>query len=176
MNKLARPIALGLFLLFAPVQLLQANVAVNFVEGAPKDRFVIKNTGACTLSDIKLTIDLSTSEGGLIFDTSEKGAGVEVFQPFEVRQGNIQLTSAATVNDGDTVLSIRIPELGSGRTVSFTIDVDDTLVNSSLGQIRVADAEIAKTTLKLVLDENKPVSAVFGGDSSATVLLPSCPV
>ena len=66
----------------APVQ---ADIVVNFVESAPKDRFVIENTGECEFENLVVEIDLSGSAGGLIFDTTATGAGVEVFQPFEVR-------------------------------------------------------------------------------------------
>ena len=45
------------------------------------------------MQDLALEIDLTQSEGRLIFDTTATGAGVEVFQPFEVTHGNIALVS-----------------------------------------------------------------------------------
>jgi len=57
-----------------------ANVEVRFVESAPKDRFVVKNLGNCDLRDLTLEVDLGSSQGQLIFDTTASGAGVEVFQ------------------------------------------------------------------------------------------------
>ena len=62
----------------------RADIVVNFVESAPKDRFVIKNTGEYDFENLIVEIDLTSSVGRLIFDTTGNGAGVEVFQPFEV--------------------------------------------------------------------------------------------
>ncbi len=165
-------ITLGLILL--SIQLAQADVQVDFTESAPKDRFTIKNTGSCTLQDLTLIIDLSNSAGKLIFDTTASGAGVEVFQPFEVQEGDIQLISALAVNDGDTGLSLRIPKLLAGNTVSFTIDVDDTLPQSELGKIRVTGAEIAQSRLQVRAGKQAPVSALFGSDSKAIAVLKPC--
>ncbi len=82
-------------LLLLTGQSAQANIEVDFYESAPKDRFVIKNTGKCLLQDLTLEIDLTKSAGRLIFDTTATGAGVEVFEPFEVTRGNISLASKA---------------------------------------------------------------------------------
>ncbi len=166
-------LTLGLLLLFTP--LAQATIQVSFTESAPKDRFSIRNTGSCTLTQLTLTIDLSSSVGKLIFDTTDSGAGVEVFQPFEVREGEIQLISAQTVGDGDSALVLRIPTLAADSRVSFTIDVDDTLPQSELGNIRVTDAEIAQSRLQVETPTQAAVSALFGNDSSATAVLAPCP-
>ncbi|WP_372739865.1 hypothetical protein, partial [Neptunomonas sp.] len=55
---------------------VNANVMVNYIEGAPKDRFVITNTGECSLQTVRVDIDLTNTMGGLIFDTTASGAGV----------------------------------------------------------------------------------------------------
>lgn len=172
MRKFTKYTVFSLLLLGA--QFAQANIQVDFTESAPKDRFTIKNTGSCNLQDLTLTLDLSNSAGKLIFDTTASGAGVEVFQPFEVRQGDIKLTSAARVNDGDTTLSVSIPGLPAGEAVSFTIDVDDTLPQSELGMIRVTGAEIAQGRFQVKVGAQDPVSAVFNGDSRATAVLAAC--
>ena len=116
---------------------------MSFYESAPKDSFVLKNTSECVLEDLVFNVDLSKTAGRLIFDTTSSGAGVEVFQPFEVVNGSLTLVSSAKVNDGDTNLKIKIKRIAPTDSVSFTIDVDDTLAKSALGNIRVADAEIA---------------------------------
>ncbi len=103
---------------------------------------MVINRGACPLGESTLELDLSASAGGLIFDTSATGAGVDVFQPFEVEAGDI-VPLADSVNDGDSSLSLRIRSLEAGDRASFTIDVDDTLPSSELGQIRVAGSEIS---------------------------------
>jgi len=90
-----------------------------------------------------MNIDLTRSAGKLIFDTTASGAGVEVFQPFEVRSGEIELISGDKVVDGDRTLAVLIASLKSGESASFTIDVDDTMTNSELGMIRVSKSEIS---------------------------------
>jgi hypothetical protein len=119
-----------------------ADLDVRFVEGAPKDRFIVKNVGKCELETLSLAIDLSSARGGLIFDTSAAGAGVEVYQPFEVATGGHALVSAAAVTDGDQKIEIVLRRLAPGEEFAFTIDVDDTLIESSLGQTRVEGEEI----------------------------------
>lgn len=148
-------------------QLAQANVIVDFREGAPKDRFTITYTGECELNEVVLNIDLSGTDGKLIFDTTAAGAGVEVFQPFEVTKGSVELLSNQTVSDGDKALSLGIAKLGSGESISFTIDVDDTLKNSELGNIRVSNSEIKGGTVQIQVGENISASAVFGSNSKA---------
>lgn len=161
-------------LLLLTGQSAQANIEVDFYESAPKDQFVIKNTGKCLLQDLTLEIDLTKSAGQLIFDTTAAGAGVEVFQPFEVTRGNISLISQSGVKDGDAKLALSIPNLPSGKSVSFTIDVDDTLPVSELGKIRVAGSEIKNGLVKISSGKQNPTSAVFGSNSKATILQPAC--
>lgn len=166
-------------LIAAPLALTQlsyANVEISFRESAPKDSFTLKNLSKCDLQDVLLNIDLSNSAGRLIFDTTAKGAGVEVFQPFEVKQGNMTLTSASTVQDGDTALSVQIDEIKAGETVSFTIDVDDTLAKSELGNIRVSGAEIEGGAVQLSIRNEALVAATFGNTATAIIdLQTTCP-
>lgn len=142
-------------------------VEVSFIEGAPTDRFVITNRGPCPLGEIALELDLSASAGGLIFDTLATGAGVEVFQPFEVEAGDI-VPLADGVSDGDSSLSLRIGSLGAGDRASFTIDVDDTLPSSELGQIRVAGSEISGA-IATIASPTETVVASFTEESLARV-------
>lgn len=167
-----------LFSVLSTVALLatnaHANVEVNFYESAPKDSFVIKNVSSCALDKVSLTIDLSKSAGKLIFDTTSTGAGVEVFQPFEITKGNFTLASGNGVKDGDTVVELNIPSLASGDSASFTIDVDDTLPVSELGKIRVSGSEIKNATVQLSSSKQQAVSAVFSSDSKATITYKAC--
>lgn len=155
-------------------QSVRADVEVAFFESAPKDRFVVTNTGACGLKDLVLKIDLAPSGGRLIFDTTATGAGVEVFQPFEVREGGIALISTAGVQDGDAGLALSIDSLPPGASVSFTIDVDDTLPESELGKIRVSGSEIKGGLVEISSAEQTPATGVFASDSKAIVSLPPC--
>lgn len=155
-------------------QLAYANVEVVFVESAPKDRFVIKNTGECDLKDLILNVNLSKSAGRLIFDTTASGAGVDVFQPFEVVKGNLKLISSNKVNDGDKKLSLSIDSIKPKKSASFSIDVDDTLVQSELGNIRVSGSEIKNASVTINLNEKRPFTATFNSNGRALIALPPC--
>ncbi|RVU82829.1 hypothetical protein EOL70_20005 [Leucothrix sargassi] len=151
-----------------------ANIDVNFIESAPKDRFVISNSGSCSLENVRLDIDLTETAGKLIFDTTSTGAGVEVFQPFEVTKGSIKVLSPEGVKDGDNTLALSIQSLPPGQSVSFTIDVDDTLKKSALGNIMVAGSEIENGLVKVSSTTLKPAMAKFNGASKASIALPAC--
>jgi hypothetical protein len=151
-----------------------ANIEVTFIEGAPKDKFVLNNTRECNLQDVTLKVDLSESEGRLIFDTTAMGKGVEVFQPFEVTKGQITLTSAEKVNDGDTPLSLNIKTIQAKDSVSFTIDVDDTLAESQLGNIRVTGTEVINASVTIDAKDNNTLTASFDKNGKALLLMPKC--
>lgn len=166
---------LSLCLLFLPfTKVAFANVEVSFIEGAPKDTFIIKNLSNCLLQDLTVKIDLKHSAGKLIFDTTATGAGVEVFQPFEVTNGSISLSSKSSVKDGDSSLNLRIKNLASNKLASFTIDVDDTLPVSELGKIRVAGSEIKNGLVKIQSDKEMMGQGIFGSNSKAIVLNKNC--
>jgi hypothetical protein len=147
-----------------------ADLSVRFIEGAPKDRFEIKNFGACAVTASTLTLDLTTSQGALIFDVTGSGAGVEVFQPFEVIDGREALTTLPNIVDGQNSIDLPISTLGSGASIAFTIDVDDTL---GAREITVTGSEISGATVKLA-GADVPQSALFGFDAQAQVTGLSC--
>ena len=159
------PLAAGLGCAFiALATTVQADIVVRFVESAPKDRFVIENTGTCATGPAQITIDLKPAPVGLIFDTTAAGAGVEVFQPFEVALGAEMLDGAVLPTDGDTAVTLDLNNLGPRSTFAFTVDVDDTGERSELGQIRVSDAEIAGAQVMV-----NGTTAAFDGTATATV-------
>lgn len=79
---------------------------VKFVESAPRDRFVISNNSTTNVEIISASIDLSTSQGNLIFDTEDGGTGVEVFQKFRSETDQVKLVASPEVNDGDNQLDM----------------------------------------------------------------------
>ena len=143
-----------------------AQLTARFDEGAPKDRFTITNTGACTLSGARVVIDLSGSKAGLIFDVTDAGAGVEVFQPFDLVQGAAFVEGRPAVRDGDTSVVLPLRGLPAGESIAFTIDVDDTLGGR---EITVDGSEIEGAQVRL--DDR---SAPFGRDARARLPLPGC--
>ncbi|PWQ98162.1 aggregation factor core [Leucothrix pacifica] len=153
---------------FCAVSAAQANVDVYFSEGAPKDRFIITNQGECDLNALTVTFDLSTSQGKLIFDITGSGAGVEVFQPFEVTEGSLRLAPGTSVKDGDSSLSVAIKSLKTNEQASFTIDVDDTLTVSDRGMIIVSGSEVSGGEVELAIDGTAPVTTTFADNSRAT--------
>ncbi|MEO0359370.1 MAG: hypothetical protein AAF386_14000, partial [Pseudomonadota bacterium] len=118
-----------------------ADIAVRFIEGAPKDRFVIENKTGCDVPMGQVIVDLSSSAAGLIFDTAAAGQGVEVFQPLEIISGAALLSETPTVADGDTGLTLPFTGFPAGAQIAFTIDVDDTLPAGQSGQIIVRGGE-----------------------------------
>lgn len=149
----------------------EATIIVRFVESAPKDTFFIENVSDCTLGETTVTIDLAPSAGKLIFDTTESGAGVEVFQPFEITEGQMELIERDRVNDGDAELTLLLSNLLPQSRVGFTIDVDDTLAESDLGNIRVSGSEISGAVIRISGAESQTAEAEFGVNSQATATL-----
>lgn len=150
-----------------------ADIEAEFIEGAPKDTFVIKNTGGCVINNAVFTIDLSSSHGNLLFDTTELGAGINVYQPFEVTSGNITLVEKNAVNDGDQQLSITIETLTARKSMSFTIDVDDQLTNSERGTTQVVGSEMEGSSITLTTTDNTSTVAKFNKNNRALIPL-SC--
>jgi len=146
-----------------------ADIAVRFIESAPKDRFVISNA-SCPVSNIAVVIDLSGSAGGLIFDVTSSGAGVEVFQPVEVVMGDAKMEP---VVDGDTTLSFEIGMLTAGQDLVISADLDDVLRQSDMGQIRVSGSELDGAVLQMSV-AGEPLSAIFSGGSNTVTLPHEC--
>lgn len=161
----------GLGLLFALAAApAQATIDVRFIEGAPKDRFEITHRGACTLSDVRVVIDLAPSAAGLIFDTTATGAGVDVFQPFELVEGADALTSHTPVNDGDRQVELSVKRLAPGTRIAFTVDVDDTLGQRG---ITIAGSEIQDAAVR-VLASGFTSAGRFSAQGDAQAATPPC--
>jgi len=124
-----------------------ALLEVRFVESAPRDRFefLVPPAGPATVESIRL--DLAGSVGELVFDTEPGGDGVEVYQPFRVERGEAMLLGAAPLADGGRRVELDFTGFGAGERFTFSIDVDDRLAASELGQIRVSGSEIEGASL-----------------------------
>lgn len=145
-------------------------LVARFIEGAPKDRFVFENTSKCDLKSAKITLDLSGSSAGLIFDVTGSGAGVEVFQPLEIVSGASVLRAIPELRDGDSRVELQIAGLAKGDAISFTIDVDDTLG----GRETIVDtSEIVGATVTLQTS-GQTRSTVFDESASARIEIAPC--
>ena len=162
--------ALSVATAFAFSTAAQADLRVNFYEGAPKDRIQIVNTGVCTISGSSVTIDLSQSQGGLIFDVTASGQGVEVYQPFEIVQGENALARIPTVMDGQKQVVLEIVSLAPNEAIAFTIDVDDTIGQR---EITVTGSEFAGTTAAYTSGES-PILATFSSGPEAIIPIQNC--
>lgn len=146
-----------------------ADITLRFQEGAPKDRFVI-SSDTCPLQNVDVLIDLDGSAGGLIFDVTSAGAGVEVFQPVEIQNGTV---TAQPVVDGDQQLTFRISSLRAGDDIIISADLDDVLANSSLGQIRIAGSELDGAVVQMTI-AGETETAIFADGTNSVVLPHSC--
>lgn len=124
----------------------------------------------CPLRNVDVLIDLTGSAGALIFDVTAAGAGVEVFQPVEVQSGTVV---ASPVTDGDQQLSFSINELRAESEVIISADLDDVLADSSLGQIRVAGAELDGAAVRMTI-AGESQTVVFEDGANTVVLPHSC--
>lgn len=147
-----------------------ADIAVRFDEGAPKDRFTVTNIGDCALPATQLTLDLGKAPSGLIFDVTSAGAGVEVFQPFELVAGAENLVSTPTVLDGDAAIMLDMIGLGIGQSVAFTIDVDDT---GGGREITVSGSEIAGATVSAQI-AGQTMTGTFTDRAAALITSTAC--
>ncbi|MEO1110585.1 MAG: aggregation factor core [Pseudomonadota bacterium] len=147
-----------------------ADLKLQFFEGAPKDRFVVANIGSCDIEAAYVEIDFAASNAGLIFDVTGSGAGVEVFQPFEVTQGGQLLADQPSISDGDQRITLNLTSLPIKQSIAFTIDVDDT---AGTREITVADGEMSGTTVSLHVAD-KTYTAVIETGAQVTLEFPDC--
>ncbi|WP_223424140.1 aggregation factor core protein MAFp3, isoform C [Tateyamaria pelophila] len=147
-----------------------ADVTVTFRDGAPKDRFTITQTGACATGPVVLKIDVGTAPTGLIFDTTDTGAGVDVFQPFEWVSAPSNTATVPQVGDGDTTLELSLPDLKPDVPLVFTIDLDDT---TSTRQITVSGSEIAGAQVSLMVG-TVTSTGIFDAKGKAVIATSAC--
>ncbi len=155
----------------------RADIEIMFREGAPKDRIIIRNQDACSLPRMSLTIDLTPSAGGLIFDTVPGGAGIDVAQPLELESGAARIEQMSTVGDGDRQLLVVVSHLDPREAITLTIDLDDTLTTGLSAPTRVSGGEIAGTLVTVQLGDNpqqQPLTASFAPDANAVLRMSSC--
>lgn len=163
-------VTFAMFALSSASSAASDGLVARFVEGAPKDLFVLENASKCDLKSARIILDLSGSSAGLIFDVTGSGAGVEVFQPLEIVSGASALRTLPELRDGDNRLELQISGLSKGNAISFTIDVDDTLG----GRETIVDtSEIVGATVALQTS-GQTRSAVFDESASAEIEISPC--
>ncbi|MFK7859103.1 MAG: hypothetical protein AB8B64_09790 [Granulosicoccus sp.] len=151
---------------------------IIFLESAPRDRFTVQNTSSGNWSITRVNLDLSSSAGNLIFDVTADGAGVEVYQPYRSENGEAKLSQQPVVVDGDQIIELSFSRFSPGDKHQFSIDIDDQLSESELGQIRVSGGEITGAAIIVAVTnrdgEEHVVSSVFDETNKATLEGGSC--
>lgn len=142
-------------------------VTVAFDEGAPRDRMTISNASTGDVSISSAVFDLSTSAGNVIFDTLDGGSGVEVFQDFQVEAGDAVLAVDPVAEDGGSQLGLDFDSFTPAQSFTFSIDVDDQLADSDLGQIQVTGSELAGATVTFTAADETSAVAEFGENDTA---------
>ena len=146
---------------------------VRFVEGAPTDRFEIVNNSSDGWDVARLALALDGSAGALIFDTRGGGPGSSMWQPFMPAPADFDAAVPVEVGDGTRALTLEFAGFRPGAAFRFTIDVDDTLVRSELGPMRVTESEIegalAKAVFRAPDGEEMALDGHFGPDGIAIV-------
>ena len=172
-----RPVFAGLLIatalpLQAAAETCGVDVHARFIESAPRDSFVFENKSSVPADITNLSLDLRPSAGRLIFDTESGGAGVEVFQLYRGESSDAELAALPSVRDGDDTLALAFKSFGAGQTYRFSIDVDDQLTNSDLGQIRVSGGEMQGATLSVVTADGSTYRAIFDASNRARLSAP----
>ncbi|SEV98829.1 hypothetical protein SAMN04488515_0534 [Cognatiyoonia koreensis] len=129
---------------------------VQFQDGNPLDRFIAYNRG-CPLSDVTLTLDFNTSEGGVVIDTEYGGIGTRDPAPVTLTEGAGVLRD---VQDGDRRLIVDVARLPTLAAITVTLDVDDTSDAFEDARVFADGRDVAGTT----------VTIQSGNQTSTTIL------
>ncbi len=175
LSRTAVPLSLVLALISLPLladesthtaadsEMCGLGISADFIESAPRDLFRFNNRSSAQWDIETITLDLSTSAGNLLFDITSEGAGVEVFQPFKGEASSAALAQQPQVTDGDQVIALSFEQFSSTNSYTFSIDVDDQLSNSELGQIRVSGSEIQGGTVSFAVSTPQGVTLQISG-------------
>lgn len=140
-------------------------LVVEYTDDGP-DVFLIRNLSGEGWSLDTLTIDLTGSSGDLVFDTDFGGEGAGSPSTFATIPGaSARLLSMTPASDGGRVLALRFSGFAPEGHFTVSLDVDDRLPNSALGQTYVTGEEMAgaRTLARFLGPTGQPadVSAIF---------------
>jgi hypothetical protein len=162
------------------IKAVNADIGVRFTEAAPKDRFIFTNRSACEITTGLITIDLSTSKSGLLFDTDSSGPGENVAQAFEIARSDNVSVSITAVPDGASTAEIQVRSFFPGGEIEVTVDVDDSLRSGPRGVQMIDGSEIAGARITLATGSGATGAGVlhaakFDSEGEALVELTGCP-
>lgn len=154
----------------------RVQVAAVFTEGAPTDKLDIRNQSVADWRIERVVWNLEPSRGRLIFDVTDAGAGVQVFQPLRVLTAAsplMQWRALPRVNDGEQRLELRFDAFAPGETFSIAMDLDDQI---GARETIVSGSEIEAAVLQVSLQSASRATAqslvlTFDGSGRAVACL-----
>ena len=171
-----------LILLFSPpfskpARACGPEVVIQFIDSSP-DLFIIENKSQEPWTLLSLEFRAANSHGRVVFDTDFGGAGSSEPQQFETLEGEVGLMKAPVVADGAEELSLHFTNFVAGRKFVYTIDLDDRLPQSEMGQAYVTGDEIAGAEVTGLLTHPRIGEAkahgTFGSDGKAHLRGAAC--
>ena len=108
--------------------------------------FIIENLSSSGWALRTLTIDLSSSFGDAVFNSTPgliSAASPNAFYRVKADDPVAGLTTPVSLSSNNRVLKVSFQEFPPNRKVVFTIDLDDTSLISARGQRRVTFGELA---------------------------------
>ena len=152
-------------------------VVIRFIDSGP-DLFIIENNSLEDWTLLSLEFRAEHSAGRVVFDTDFGGAGASEPQQFETVEGEVGLMMAPVVADGAEELTLHFANFAPGRKFVFSIDLDDRLPNSAMGQAYVTGDEIAGAEVLGLFTHPKigegRAQGTFGTDGTAHLRGAAC--
>ncbi len=144
---------------------------IEYTDDGP-DVFLIRNLSGEGWALEALSIDLSGSAGDVVFDTVFGGEGAGSPSPFQSLPGEgVRLVAMTPASDGGRLLALRFAGFAPGARFTVSVDIDDRLPNSAMGQSYVTGPELAgaHALARFVGPTGAPsdVSAVFDTEAVA---------
>ncbi|MEP0690990.1 MAG: hypothetical protein ABJ360_26515 [Roseobacter sp.] len=124
-----------------------ANVQLQFVEGASKDRFVITSTGGYELNVAQLKGHLPALNDDFFFDVRDQSDFIDVFHPVEMKEIAEHLATQPRIFGGDQVTFANTT--GLDKISTSTRDIDDP---NGAHQFSAASDQINKTGVSVSLN------------------------
>lgn len=123
-------------------------IDVLFRDGDGADRFIAYNQG-CPISNAVITLDFTSSAGGIVIDTAYGGGGSRDPMDVTLIEGDAQLRA---VSDGDRMLRIDVATFPTLSAITVTMDVDDTVGAFEDARVHANGEEVAGTTVFIAVD------------------------
>ena len=177
LTSAASVLAAGLIAAPKPAAACGPEVVVQFIDAGP-DMFIIDNKSSEAWTLLSLEFRSANSVGRVVFDTDFGGQGSSEPYQFEAVEGDVGLMKEPVVADGAEALDLHFSNFTAGRQFIFTIDLDDRLADSVMGQAHVTGEEIAGAEVSGLFTHPRigkgTAKGVFGTDGKAHLRGATC--